>query len=229
MKGATALVFGATGNVGFGAATAFLHAGATVIAPTRSLDGADRLSRDIGAATLHPVVGDVSDPVDAERLRDAILDAHGPLDHVVVSLGPWWQGGALAAQSPAEWSRVRAMLLDGHVHAAELFLSLLENAPAGTNPSYTIITGMGAHHVVPGNQPVAHRRKRSPGALTRPARGAFPGEDPRQRAAHRHADRTRVASGRCSGKIFGKAPVAIAAANVRSRVLEYRDPSFSFE
>lgn len=39
------------------------------------------------------------------------------------------------------------MLLDGHVHAATQFLPMLAERPGAT---YTIVTGMGAHHVMPG-------------------------------------------------------------------------------
>lgn len=144
-RGSRVVVFGATGNVGYGAATAFLEAGAKVLAPTRGEDGAGRLREAFAERDLSPVVGDVSDPDGAVSLRDALV-AHGPIDHVFASLGPWWQGGFLAGQPPQAWQRVRSMMLDGHVHAASTLLPLLAQRPAST---YTIVTGMGAHHTVP--------------------------------------------------------------------------------
>ncbi len=150
LTGARVLVFGATGNVGYGAALAFLDAGARVIAPTRSARGVDSLREAFSGRALSPVLGDISDPNDALRLRDEIVGEHGPINHVFAALGPWWQGGAVQRQTPAEWARVRAMLLDGHVHAASLFLSELRATRAGAEqPSYTVVTGMGAHHYLP--------------------------------------------------------------------------------
>ena len=140
------LVLGTTGNVGHGIAAAMLDAGATVLAPTRSPRRAQQLETIFANQALEPLVGDISDPRGAERLAEEIA-ARGPVDHVIASLGSWWQGGSVASQDPAQWARVRAMLLDGHVHAAELLLPLLHGRPGA---SYTIITGMGAHHPMPG-------------------------------------------------------------------------------
>lgn len=141
----TVVVFGATGNIGFGAATAFVKAGARVLAPTRSERGAQELQETFQGAVT-PIIGDISDPAGAQVLVKQLLE-HGPVEHVVASLGPWWQGGPLSGQTPQEWTKVRQMLLDGHVHAASLLLpSMSQHAGA----SYTIITGMGAHHTIPG-------------------------------------------------------------------------------
>lgn len=146
LSGKRALVLGATGNVGHGVTSALLDAGATVVAPTRSAERAEALGQTFADRAIEAVVGDVSDVAGAVALVRAIAE-RGPIDHVVASLGPWWQGGAVADQDPAEWARVRAMLLDGHVHAATQFLPLLRERPGAT---YTVITGMGAHHVMPG-------------------------------------------------------------------------------
>lgn len=146
LTGQRVLVLGATGNVGHGAAIAMLDAGATVLAPTRTARGAEALATTFAGRPLQPLVGDISDPIGAAQLADAIASA-GPVDHVFASLGPWWQGGRIADQDPAEWTRVRAMLLDGHVHAAEVLLPMLEGRDGA---SYTIVTGMGAHHVMAG-------------------------------------------------------------------------------
>lgn len=145
ISGTTALVFGATGNVGFGVALGLLDAGARVIAPTRTEAGAQQLREELAGRDIHPIIGDISDPTAAEGLRGRILAA-GPLDHIVVSLGGWWQRGMVAGQPPVEWTRVRQMLLDGHVHAAGLMLPALSGRPGST---YTMITGAGALHYAP--------------------------------------------------------------------------------
>lgn len=144
VAGSTAVVFGATGNVGHGVAHALLEAGARVLAPTRTEAGAAALRAAFAGIT--PVIGDVSDADGATALAARLIE-QGPIDHVFVSLGPWWQGGPVAGQPPAEWSVVRGMLLDGHVHAAATLLPHLATRPAAT---YTLATGMGAHHVNPG-------------------------------------------------------------------------------
>lgn len=219
----TALVFGASGNVGHGAATAFLDAGATVIAPTRTAAGAEALRADFAGRDLRPLLGDISDPQDAPRLRDAILAAHGPVDHVLVSLGSWWQGGALAGQDPAAWTQVRRMLLDGHIHAAALFLPLLAGRPSA---SYTVVTGMGAHHHLPGtsllfvatqgvlglSRVLRDEHRDGPVRVNELLIGARIEKTPRP--------------GVIPSATFGQAAVAIAShAEVRGQVLRYSDPA----
>ena len=140
------LVFGATGNVGYGVAAALLASGAEVVAPTRSAERGEELVAELDHTRLSVVVGDVSDAAGAEELVAAVREKHGPINHVVASIGPWWQKGALHEQPSSEWDRVRTMLLDGHVHAARTWLGPL----AEQGGSYTIITGMGAHQPMPG-------------------------------------------------------------------------------
>lgn len=140
------VVLGASGNVGHGAARAWLDAGAEVLAPTRTEAGAEAIRRELPGDRLVPLVADVSDPVGAQRLATRIAEA-GPIAHVFASLGPWWQGGRTAGQPPEAWLRVRAMMLDGHVLAATQLIPLLEAAGGG---SYTVVTGAGAHALPPG-------------------------------------------------------------------------------
>jgi len=220
MERSKVVVFGATGNVGYGAAMAFLEAGAEVLAPTRNDAGAARLRAAFGEAPLTPWVGDVSDPDGALQLRDAIA-AWGPIDHVFASIGPWWQGGALSGQPPAAWQKVRRMMLDGHIQAASTLLPLLAERPAA---SYTIVTGMGAHHTVPdtsllfiacgGVLSLAKwmRHETASGSVRanelligcRIEKEARPGVVP--------------------SAVFGRAPVAIAEGTVRGEVVKYDGP-----
>jgi hypothetical protein len=82
-------------------------------------------------------VGDLSDPESAIDLGARIV-AKGPVHHVVASPGPWWQKGKIVKQTLSEYASVRAGLQDAHVHAAMVFIPLLDAAPGA---SYTIITG----------------------------------------------------------------------------------------
>lgn len=86
LDGARVLVFGATGNVGYGAAAACLEAGARVVAPTRTEQKATSLCEGLSNGALTVVVGDVSDPEGAVALAREV-DAMGPIDHVFASIG----------------------------------------------------------------------------------------------------------------------------------------------
>lgn len=94
LEGKTALVTGATGTVGNGILFQLLREGATVIAPVRgskdallaSLDGANVSNLDV-------VVADVSDEPSVVELAKHIKDKYGSIDHVITSVGGWWQKG----------------------------------------------------------------------------------------------------------------------------------------
>lgn len=212
-----AVVFGVTGNVGYGAALALLDAGATVIAPTRDAERAEALRAEFAGRTLEPVVGTVSDAAGADALRTAI----GPVDHVVASIGPWWQRGRLTDQPSEAWDQVRAMMLDGHIHAARAFLPDMRARPGA---SYTIITGMGAHHYVPDT------------SLLFVACGAVLSLSRVLRAEHAE-DAVRVNEVLISARIeraprdgvvpsavFGDAVAALVASDVRGEVVAYPGP-----
>ena len=99
IQGKKLLVFGASGNVGSGVAAAALDAGATVVLPARSPHTEAELRSKFARADAHVVLGDVSDGRQADELARRIREEHGPLDHVVASLGAWWSGGRLVDQS----------------------------------------------------------------------------------------------------------------------------------
>lgn len=218
---ATALVLGATGNVGHGAALAFLEQGLRVVAPTRSASGAAQLRATFEGQDLHPVVGDVSDPDDVARVRDHVRDQHGPLDHAFVSLGPWWQGGAVAGQPPAEWARVRTMLLDGHVHVAAQWLPVLAERPGS---SYTIVTGMGAVDPLPGTS-LLFVATNGVLALSRVLRQEHREGPVRVNELRIGCRVEKVARGGVvTSAQLGQAALAIAQAEVRSEVLGFDGP-----
>lgn len=144
LRGKRVLVTGVTGNVGFGVAQAMLAAGAEVVSSSRDAASAEAARAELGEGlTVH--VGDLSREDDADRLRALVLEK--PLDHAVVSLGPWWQGGPIVEQSAEEYRKVMAQSLDGHVFAAQAFLPALRARPGS---SYTIITGVGGKQSNPG-------------------------------------------------------------------------------
>lgn len=70
----------------------------------------------------------------------------GAIDHVVASLGAWWQKGLIVEQTPAEYQQVRARSLDAQVFAAMAFLLQLRQRKGTT---YTLVTGAGGHMALP--------------------------------------------------------------------------------
>lgn len=148
IEGSTAVVFGCTGNVGWGVARVLLDRGLTVVAPTRSPDGFEALGASLGShPRLHPVVGDPSSLEGARDLAARIARDHGPVDHVMASMGPWWQKGSTVDQPESEYRAVMRSRLDCHVFAAQAFLPSLAGREGAT---YTIITGAAAQMSIPG-------------------------------------------------------------------------------
>ena len=147
LQGTVAVITGATGNVGWGAAQAFAAAGAHVVAAVRGGRGADEVRRLLADERHLVVSADLAHEGGAETLRDAALSRFGRVDHVVAVLGPWWQKGPVVAQAPAEFRDVMGTFLESHFLLARAFLPVMRAHP-GT--SYTLVTGAVGEGVVPG-------------------------------------------------------------------------------
>lgn len=217
-----AVVLGVTGNVGWGAARAFLGQGARVVAVTRDAERARELPAQLGApARVTALVGDLSSPEGARMVAEEVVARHGGYDHVFASMGPWWQKGPIVEQSGEEYRRVMAANLDCQVFAAQ---ALLPPIRGRAGASYTIITGQGGHATIPGT-----------GLLVIAVSGVF-GLSRVLRAEHA-GDRVRVNELLIGARIeraprpgvvpadeFGAAAVAIAGSDVRGQVLPYDSP-----
>lgn len=133
------LVAGGAGAVGEGIVAALLDAGATVAVPSRDQTSLDRLRDSVGGADrLLGAVGDLGDPVDAERIRDEIVGALGPPDAVVASVGGWASGPHLADTPLPEWDAILARNLRTHQVVASTYVPLLRGRPGAT---YGVIIG----------------------------------------------------------------------------------------
>jgi 3-hydroxy acid dehydrogenase/malonic semialdehyde reductase len=82
LAGATVLVTGASSGIGRALATALVHRRARVVAAARSADRLASLAAELGPA-LEPVVADVSEPPDVQRL----IAGAGRLDAVINNAG----------------------------------------------------------------------------------------------------------------------------------------------
>ena len=145
------LIPGGAGNVGEGIVRSFLKAGAIVIVPSRKVEKLEELRTYLGDIATSdrfiPIVGEISQIHDAERIRDQILKQFGKLDVVVASLGGWWFGNKPVTEvSMTEWQQYLDSNLTSHFITARTFLPLLK---AQKGASYTLIGGAAAEIPIP--------------------------------------------------------------------------------
>jgi NAD(P)-dependent dehydrogenase (short-subunit alcohol dehydrogenase family) len=96
---------------------------------------------------LIPIVGDISDERDAERIRAETLARTGRLDAVVASLGSFAAAPSLLAASRALLERVLADYLVAHFVVARTFVPVV----ASSGGSYLFINGVLAFAPMPGS------------------------------------------------------------------------------
>lgn len=86
------------------------------------------------------------------RLRDEIVDQHGPLRGVVASLGAWWEGEQFVDLSMNTWNRILHDNLTTHFLVARGFLPVL--AP-DDDPVFVMLAGIAADHPEPYAAPIS--------------------------------------------------------------------------
>jgi NAD(P)-dependent dehydrogenase (short-subunit alcohol dehydrogenase family) len=136
LAGATVLVTGASGEVGWGIAHAARDRGAKLVLPARRQETRDQLAAEFGAEALCVVTEATSESSVAE-LSAAALARFGSIDHVIAPLGAWWSKGASLAQPHSE---LRA-LYQTYVDAPWLLLTATAPALARARGSFTFVTG----------------------------------------------------------------------------------------
>lgn len=72
------------------------------------------------------------------RIREEILKQEGKINHVVSSLGGWWQKGTLSHQSLDEYRKIIDDSATSHFIVYKTFSKILSETP---NSTYTFITG----------------------------------------------------------------------------------------
>ena len=80
----------------------------------------------------------VSNEKECIDLRDEIIKRDSKINHVVASLGGWWQNGVLSEQSVDEFQKVFVDLVKLHFIVYKTFSKVLIKEPKST---YTFITG----------------------------------------------------------------------------------------
>lgn len=150
LDGKIVFIPGGTGNVGEGLVRSLLLQGATVIASSRQQKKLDELRGylgDVATERFIPIVGDLADFANAEKLRDQILAQFQRLDAVVASLGSTWHGNLPLTQvTMADWQKYIASNLTTHFVCARTFLPILEQVKGS---SYTLLGGAAAETPVP--------------------------------------------------------------------------------
>jgi NAD(P)-dependent dehydrogenase (short-subunit alcohol dehydrogenase family) len=150
------LIAGGTGTVGEGIVRAFLRAGATVVVPSRSEERLAALAERLEPGLLGGLVslaGDIGDPDDAARLRDAVFARFGRIDAVVASLGGTFEARQpVTALSLETWDQYHRDNLRSHFVAARTLLPSLAERPGS---SYTLLGGLSALLPIPLYSPVA--------------------------------------------------------------------------
>lgn len=219
MRGKVVVVTGATGNVGWGAARAFLDAGAEVVTPIR--DDASRARLGLSAPGLHVVTADVSTEAGAEALARFVEERFGRLDHVVASIGPWWQKGPVIEQSLGELRDVMRTYVESHFLLARSLLPRMRDA-RGT--SYTIVTGAAGEATIRGAGLLVMAVEAQFG-LSRMLRAEHLGDAVRVNELRIHVRvERRARPGVVPARVAGDAFVELAAGQTRSELVRYRGP-----
>ena len=151
----TVLVAGGAGVAGECIVHALLDRGATVVVPSRSEARLAALRSRVDSAAedrLHLVVGDVGTEAGVLRLRDEIVDQHGPLRGVVASLGAWWEGEQFVNLSMSTWERILHDNLTAHFLVARAFLPVLD---PDDHPVFVTLAGIAADHPEPHAAPIS--------------------------------------------------------------------------
>ncbi|KAK7104028.1 uncharacterized protein [Littorina saxatilis] len=148
--GTNVLVAGGTGIVGSGTVISLLKQGAKVLVATRSLDKFcvlhDVVSDDV-KANLSVVEGDLSTYDGVKRVFKKASTGEHSVNHVVASIGNYWQKGWLTEQTLAEFNRSQRTVVS-HFLMMRTFLPYL-NLREGT-PTYTVVTGhAGDEYIAP--------------------------------------------------------------------------------
>ncbi len=122
LTGRTAVITGAASGIGWALARRFAAAGMRIVMadvdPSALDEAATRLRSDGHEVT--PVVCDVSQRDEVERLRDAALAAHGAV-HLLCNNAGVGGGGAVVGGDRATWEWVIEVDLWGVIHGCQVF------------------------------------------------------------------------------------------------------------
>lgn len=132
--GKSVIITGASRGIGAAAARAFAAAGAHVALAARSVDAIRDIAQDItnagGSATYHPC--DVARWDEVQSLFAATLSTSGTPDLLINNAGLIDPIARLADSTPADWSKVMDVNINGVYHGLRAALPHMEEAGKGT-------------------------------------------------------------------------------------------------
>lgn len=142
-----AVAAGGSGGIGEGIVTALLSAGYYVYVPTRAGDHSERLRQYVSnPERLFTVPADLTDGAAVMRLRDVILEAHGHIDAVVVSVGADYYGHRMHRMPRQDWDRSIHDNLLTHFNTQRVFVDQLRMQNSG---AYVSLIGPEAESIRP--------------------------------------------------------------------------------
>ncbi len=147
LKGARAIVTGASSGIGHALALELARAGARLIVTARRADRLARLAEAIVAlgAEVRSVVGDVTEPDTRERVVEAARSAYGGLDVLVNNAGM----GAFGRFEHAGAQRLFRVMNVNFFALAEMTRTALPLLKLGEKPIIVNISSVLGHRAVP--------------------------------------------------------------------------------
>ncbi|WP_323677751.1 SDR family NAD(P)-dependent oxidoreductase [Halorubellus sp. PRR65] len=136
----SAIVVGVGPGLGAAVTERLASEGVAVAPVARSADSLDELAADApGPGTVDPYPGDATDPEHVQHVVDAVRDAHGPVDCLVLNVpGPDDAGQGVAETTPEAVERCWRMQVDTAVRWTDAALDDLR-APADADASGAVL------------------------------------------------------------------------------------------
>jgi NAD(P)-dependent dehydrogenase (short-subunit alcohol dehydrogenase family) len=164
LQGKTAVVVGGTSGIGHALALGLAHAGADVVATSRSIDAVNSTANEIesiGRQTLR-LCSDVAVRPTLEALRDAVLDCFGKIDVLINSAGRTRRIPTLDC-SEEIWNSIMDTNLTGTLRACQVFGATMLQQRSGSIVNIASLATFVAFHEVA----AYGASKAAVGALTR--------------------------------------------------------------
>jgi NAD(P)-dependent dehydrogenase (short-subunit alcohol dehydrogenase family) len=143
LAGKSAVITGAAKGIGRATADVFAAEGARVVGTDIDAEGLERLRDELEArgAECVTVVGDVSNPADAQRMIAAAVEQFGRLDILVANAGviPL---GSIDESSPDDWDHVMSIDGRGMFLTCKYAIEAMANNGGGSIVCLSSISGM---------------------------------------------------------------------------------------
>jgi NADP-dependent 3-hydroxy acid dehydrogenase YdfG len=138
------VVTGASSGIGAASARRFRQHGWDVVGVARRADRLDALAAEAG---IHPIVADVTDQADVDRVRDEVA-ALGPVDALINNAGGAFGSATVEDSDPEDWRRMYDVNVLGTKRMITAMLPLLRDAARANGVADILsITSVAGHEV----------------------------------------------------------------------------------